>query len=305
MRQALPCDCPMLAIDPDEWGSTAQSRELVNTAVALWRSHGSRIVILGMDAAAELNTVPMVESLSVPALSDEPKAVFVTVEVPPGHTALGVYCFPTADEPGLVGARIGSNMPIDAVSSLPVEERPGQRGVQVFLAPPLTMRLNSESTPPDGAPTFLAIRVSLAAYAAVHDPLWVRRILPGWGVSTTVPFAPRRARKRGDPRAEPYKTVRLTPDAKHIVRRRGAPIRLDSAARPPSNRRAGRGIRLGEPIAEHDVRGHHRRLNRPKEWADERHLQWIDGFAIVPVRPHTRGKGRRKPMLVRKTMHDD
>ena len=154
-------------------------------------------------------------------------------------------------------------------------------------------------------------RLLLATVAALSNPLWVRRVVPSLAPESVVPTAPRRARKRGDPRAQPYEVLRLapTPDP-HVVRYR-EPVVGTSPVPSTQRRRVGQGIVLGAPMAEHDVRPHRRRIVTTEDRAMERD-DWIvtellpvrpgapaQCVVLVPVRPHVRGKGPRRDVLIR------
>ena len=308
MRRRLPCDCERVAIDPDGWGDTEANRSSLNEAIMLWREHGSRVVLLTMEAAAALHGILPEAALASPALSDSPRAVYVSsteAHVPGIDGPIGIYCIPSSHVAGQTEIRADSIQDIDGLTMLLSEEWSGQPGVQRFLTGPVPFRLGGSPAIPPGA-VGVAVRTALAAYAAIHDPLRVRRVLPGVEAAEVTPTAPRRARRRGDPRAQTYRTVRLTPDARHVVREKGPPIRCDSPA--PTQRRAGRGIRLGEPMAEHDVRGHYRRILTTEARALEHGWTIYQVLApesarpnapqpvraLVPVRPHTRGRGPRR-----------
>jgi len=296
MRRRLACDWHKVERPPE---ATEERLAGIEEAVDLWSRGGGRIVMLDSAAMAALEEVPIAASLG--ALRPlHPQYV--------ASETAGGFNIPDFDVDGFycATAGIGDGPPVfttDAVQIEGVKYSPTIHGVCSGDSQNVGPSFLITAKETGDAATDRLHRLLVATLAAVANPLWVRSVLPGWEAGEHTPSSPRRARKRGDPRAKPYQTVRLSPDARHIVRHK-EPVRCGQ--QPP--RRIGRGIVLGTPrvTAEHDVRKHTRRIVTTEERAMERD-DWTPVellpesmvAVLVPVRPHVRGKGPRRALVVR------
>jgi len=300
MRRRLACD--LHKVERPASGDIADRVAEIEEVMRFWARDAGRVALLGPDAIRALEEVPAADSLSAlgpmhtyyiaPSVSGG-----FGIGFDDGSVLDGFYCITGADvdEPLITD---DPDLPITGIRYWPTIF--GIHSADAQNIGPSGLTLGN----PDGHPGVDRLhRLILASMAAIRNPMWVRSVLPGWEAGERTPSAPRRARKRGDPRAKPYKTVRLSPDARHIVRHK-EPVRCGQ--QPP--RRIGRGIVLGTPrvAAEHDVRKHTRRIVTTEERAMERD-DWTPVellpesmvAVLVPVRPHVRGKGPRKAMMVK------
>jgi len=269
-----------------------------------WKAAGSRVVLVSDDAIDVLACVPLAES--VPAAAGDTEFFYIA---PSGSDGFGLCDPESPDEAPLDGVWVFSVPP-------GTDDPPGIgyavaafRGGSVHTWGPYRAASGRSSL------SAHLERIIAATLAALADPLWLRKVI----VCTDAQQGrkSRRARKRGDPRANPLSVLRLAPTkAPHVVRYL-KPVVISPAgptAQPP-RRRAGRGIVVGPLLAEHDVRAHVRRI--VTTWGRAAEMGWDiakvlgtdapesespDAFpvlAMVPVRPHTRGKGPRRDVLVR------
>ena len=144
------------------------------------------------------------------------------------------------------------------------------------------------------------------ALAASLNPLLLRRVV----VHNENGRLPSGARKKNQPHSTHWRVVKLAPDARHVFVP-GPPLSLFPSSPLPPSPSLGlqliKGIRLGAPpppIAEHDVRGHLRRLRRgavvvPADELAAHGWTVVDGVTYAHVSPHVRGKGPRRETLIR------
>lgn len=297
MRRKLACDAP----EETRWTKLPEDDPKEAEAnfvevVALWRAAGKRVVLLDAAAQERLSNVP--PDVSLPAIVQSGRARAATAT--PGYTPVfAVYIAPERL------TYIDDLAPFDGAWVL-LLTRPlklilvyGAYTPEGFVVttPEAIDPTSSICEPYLGSRTSHVARAIVAATAALLDPLWVRSVV----VHSETPAAPHRARRRNDPRARPLEVLRLTPDAHHVVRH-AAPVIVVG---PGPRRRVGRGIVLGTPIAEHDVRGHVRRHPTTRVHAEQRGWSVLDDgdgnevVALVPVRPHVRGKGPRRTTVIR------
>jgi hypothetical protein len=298
VRRRLACDA--YKVEPPR---RKGGREDVAACLNTWSAGGSRVVMLDASAVRELEEVPVLESL---AGLRAHAPVYVAPLVAGGFGAPGPLPGRLVD--GFYAACvIRDDAPADQPPSGPaygVELGSRVAGVQYWPAMyPGTAGQGTQNIGPSGViwaemdmprhpDERRMLRLIAATMAALSDPLWLRKVV----VRPETPHAPKRARRRGDPRAQTFDVVRLAPTSEPRVVRYREPVVIEPT---PARGRVGRGIRLGAPIPEHDVRGHCRRLPRSEEWAAARGVPWVDGFALVPVKAHVRGKGPRRETLVR------
>lgn len=311
MRRALACDYPEADIirTVDEPRKAAWMRECCAQHVRDWLAGGSRVVLLDAAALDALDSVPI--EVSLPVARRARLRVYLAPERAGGFAASA----------GTVGAVDGVFVDADATEWSPtfVPSCVTGRTPPVAMFGPSKLDLQRTYDASDhGQGVQRLERIIAAAVAALSDPLWLRRVV----VRSETPTAPRRARKRGDPRAQPYDVLRLAPTpAPHVVRYRepvvvhetpGDDAQRDLSATGDRQRRIARGILLGRPLPEHDVRGHYRRIRttagraigagwaflhegiRPEDLIADQPV-----IALVPVKPHTRGKGPRRDVLLK------
>lgn len=306
MRRRLACDYPDAELEHMRPGQMDQAA----AAARAWIAHGSRVVMLDADAVEALASVPL--AMSLPVARRAEIAAYVSPLEPGGFDLTPDLDLALVDIDGFWVCGEDDRTELSPVFLLAVVAHGRVR----CFGPSRLDENRSYSPGREDAAAKRIEQIVSATVAALSDPLWLRKVV----VRSETPTAPRRARKRGDPRAQPFDVLRLAPTrAPHVVRYR-APVVLATAP-PTGRRRVGRGIVLGAPMPEHDVRGHLRRWRTTRARADANGwhivqvLRSVDAegrpvgapianpcdavIALVPVRAHVRGTGPRRDVLLR------
>lgn len=254
-----------------------------------WANGGRKVVVVATDAHAVLRYESFSVSLQRIAKAAKYSSCYVGLHEPittPGAPARidGVFFAVTPEWFGFQAAMTMDNADGAALAPARRVDYTGQRD---FVN---AERDLSTALDPDIAGM---LRTAAAAMAAIADPAYLLRV-----GGTAQPGAGFDGAKKHRERSAPFRVLRLAPTKAPSV---------EIAVRAPQPRRAlfpRRGIAVGGLIAQHDVRGFFRRHITTAEHAENRGWRVVERHAdatvtvAVPVRPHVRGKGPRKDVLI-------